>query len=269
MNDVELENTKITLLESCDKKIINRISSGVWKNCFPGKYKEIEYSKNIVCTFEIIIDIIEKKIGEKLKINDLKNVLYGEYNQYIKNYHKQIVDILMIEGKKTLGDQVNSNTLSFSSFIYSDNYFLTVLDLWILVNKYKIPTFFISTINFLQTNYEKNIFLGYSNDIHNDTNDTNYENEQFCFILVPALKYESVPSYKLLMNDKNEIFMQLKEVKKTCDEAIQLAFDNKINLDTYLQNFVKIDKPKKNTAKKLRNKLTILEDEPIGEVEKS
>jgi hypothetical protein len=71
------------------------------------------------------------------------------------------------------------------------------------------------------------------------------------------------------MNDKSEIFMQLKEVKKTCDEAIQLAFDNKINLDTYLQNFVKIDKPKKNTAKKLRNKLTILEDEPIGEVEKS
>ena len=268
MNDIVLENTKITLLESCDKKIINRISSGVWKNCFPGKYKEIEYSKNIVCTFEIIIDIIEKKNGEKLKINDLKNILYGEYNKYIKNYHKQIVDVLIIEGKKTLGDQVISNTLSFSSFIYSDNYFLTVFDLWILVNKYKIPTFFISTINFLQTNYEKNIFLGYSNDNDNN-NDTTDENEQFCFILVPALKYESVPSYKLLMNDKNEIFMQLKEVKKTCDEAIQLAFDNKINIDTYLQNFVKIDKPKKNTAKKIRKTFTILEDDLIEEVEKS
>jgi hypothetical protein len=56
-------------------------------------------------------------------------------------------------GKKTLGDQVLADALSFSSFIYTDNYFLTTLDIWLLVNKYKIPTIFISQKFLLQTKY--------------------------------------------------------------------------------------------------------------------
>jgi hypothetical protein len=241
--------------------------SRIWKICFPEKYKEIEYAKNINCTFEIIIDIIQKKTGEKIQINTLKNVLYQEYMMYLKNYPQQIITILIAEGKKNLGDQVNSNKLSFSSFIYSDNYFLTVLDYWLLVNKYKIPTIFISTKNFLQTNYEKNIFLGYSyhdadnadNADNRDKNNMN-DSERFCFILVPELKSESVPSYKVIVNDKNEIFLSMKELKKGCDEKFTYAFDNKMNIDDYLKQFVKISKPKKIKGIPLNKKLNIEED---------
>ena len=66
-------------------------------------------------------------------------LINNEYKQYLDSYHDKIVDILSIEGKKTLGDQVHAQTLSFASFIYTDNYFLTTLDLWLLVLKYKIP----------------------------------------------------------------------------------------------------------------------------------
>jgi hypothetical protein len=232
---VDLENTKKKLLElSCNKKINDKISSGVWKKCFPEKFKEIEYDKNIICTFETIIDIIEKKTGEKIEINRLKNILYEEYSHYIKSYPQQIVNILIAEGKKNLGDQVNSNMLSFSSFIYSDNYFLTLLDFWLLVNKYKIPTFFISTKNLLQTNYENNIFLGYGN-----------ENDKFCFIVVPALGPEKVPSYKVISTDKNDVFISLQEIKQNCEDEIKIAFDNEITIENYMKQFVKINKQKK------------------------
>ena len=265
VSDVELEKNKSKLLDICNKQINNTIMSRIWKRCFPEKYKEIEYAKNINCTFEIIIDIIQKKTGEKIQINTLKNVLYEEYMTYLKNYPQQIITILIAEGKKNLGDQVNSNKLSFSSFIYSDNYFLTVLDYWLLVNKYKIPTFFISTKNLLQTNYEKKIFLGYSyysennRDNDNKMKDEN-DNEYFCFILVPELKVESVPSYKLIINEKDEIFVSMKEIKKLCDEEISYAFDNRMNIGDHLKQFVKISKPKKIKGIPLNKKINIQED---------
>jgi len=248
---IDLENNKKMVLESsCNKETTDKISSGVWKKCFPEKFKEIEYDKNIICTFEIVIDIIEKKTGEKIEINRLKNILYEEYTHYIKSYPQQIVNILIAEGKKNLGDQVNSNMLSFSSFIYSDNYFLTTLDFWLLVNKYKMPAFFISTKNLLQTNYEKNIFLGYGN-----------ENDKFCFIVVPALGPEKVPSYKVITSDKNDIFISLQEIKQNCENEIKNAFDNEITIEDYLKQFVKVNKPKKANVKTLAKKIHIEDDD--------
>ena len=128
----------------CVKTPHDHITSSLWKKCFPDDYIEEEYSKYNFCTFNFIIDLIERKTGEKFSINEIKNQLYDEYKKYIPDNTDKILDILITEGKKTLGDQVHSGTLSFASFIYTDNYFLTTFDLWLLVNKYKIPTIFLS-----------------------------------------------------------------------------------------------------------------------------
>ena len=82
-----------------------------------------------------------------LELKTIKSFLGSDLDK------NKIVDILIIEGKKTLGDQVLIDTLSFSNFIYTDNYFLTTLDLWLLVNKYKIPSIFVSQKFILQTNH--------------------------------------------------------------------------------------------------------------------
>jgi hypothetical protein len=249
VKDIDIENKKHVSEGTCTKEINDKITSGIWKKCFPDKFKEIEYGKTFYCTFEIIADIIEKATNQKIEFNKLKNILYEEYKNYIKNYHKQILTILVSEGKKTLGEQVSSNILSFSSFIYSDNYFLTVLDIWLLVNKYKIPTMFISTKKMSYTKYEKNIFLGYGDS-----------NDKFCFIVVPALRPENIPAYKVVLSDKNEIFISLKEIKESCNNDIDFALTNKITPEEYLKNYVKIQKPKV-TAKSLNIKLQIEDDD--------
>ena len=211
----------------CDKIYKHHITSSIWKKCFPSNYTEIEYTKYNFCTFIFIIDLIERKTNKKYTINEIKNQLFYEYKQFIEKYKDKIVDILIIEGKKTLGDQVKSGTLSFSSFIYTDNYFLTTMDLWLLVNKFKIPTMFICQKFILQTKYDKHVFVGYGN-----------KSDKYAFIVLPGFRPENVPNYKIIKNDKDDVFISLDELNEDCLQNIENAIDNKFSIEDYLKDFV-------------------------------
>ena len=214
----------------CQKPLKKSITSSFWKNCFPKNFKEIVYGKFIYCTYMFIIDLIEKKTGKKLTVNQLKNDLYTEYNKYLQNYHDKIVDILIFEGKKTLGDQVKTETMTFSSFIYTDNYFLTPFDIWLLVKKHKVPSIFISQnpIKIL-TNNKSRIFVAYGE-----------ENEKFAFIVIPGLRSEEVPRYKLIETDNEEIFISLNKLKETdCEKEINTSLENKPSVEDFLEKIYK------------------------------
>ena len=133
----------------CKKTIKNKISISQWSNSFPKNFTEISYGKSIYCTFNIIMDIISRKTGSTISISEIKNVLYDEYKKYLQNYGEKILDILSLEGKKTLCDQVKTGSLTFTDFIYSEKYFITAFDLWLIVNKFEIPTIFISQTHIL------------------------------------------------------------------------------------------------------------------------
>ena len=211
----------------CDKIENNHIKSSIWRQYFPKSYSEIEYSKYNFCTFNFIIDLIERKTGKKYTVNEIKNKLFEEYKQYIEKYKDKIIDILIIEGKKTLGDQVKSGTLSFASFIYTDNYFLTTLDLWLLVNKFKIPTIFVCQKFILQTKYEKHDFVGYGD-----------KSDKFAFIVIPGFRPENVPNYKLIKSDKGDIFISLDKLNDDYDKRIEDSITNKMSIEEYLEDFV-------------------------------
>ena len=226
---------------SCELKVIESITSSVWKKCFPDNYSEIEYSKKVTdengneeiaktnyCTFAFIIDLIERKTGKKLQINQVKNELFEEYKKYVEKYIDKITNILIIEGKKTLGDQLHAGTLTFSSFIYTDNYFLTPFDLWLLVTKYEIPTIFISQKYILQTKYEKHEFTCYGDNA-----------DKFAFIVIPGLRPENIPKYKLIQSDKGEVFISLDKLNEECVERLTKSVDDKISIEDYLENFTK------------------------------
>jgi hypothetical protein len=215
----------------CYKVDKEHITSSVWKKCFPENFIETEYSKYNFCTFNFIIDIIERKTNEKFTISEIKNQLYDEYNKYLEKYKDKIIDILIIEGKKTLGDQVHGGTLSFDNFIYTDNYFLTTLDLWLLINKYKIPTIFICQKFILQTKYEKHLFVGYED-----------EDDKFVFVVLPGFRPENVPNFKVIKSNKGDIFISLKELNEECIGNIKESIKNKIDIEDYLKEFIKPSK---------------------------
>jgi hypothetical protein len=220
-----------------------KIGSGKWNKCFPDIFKEIQYgtkgNKSNYCTFMFIIDLIEKKIAEKFSVNDIKKILYEEYSKYLIKFGSQIIDILITEGKQTFGRQVKGDDLSFVDFITTDNYFLTTFDLLLLVQKFKIPTIFISTTKLLETNNKSHFFIGYGK-----------ENDDFAFVVVPGISAENIPAFKLIETNTNDVFISLDKLTD-CEhksEIIEvLASENIIIIDEFLREF----NPKKLGKKKL------------------
>jgi len=222
--------------------IKKKISSGKWNKCFPVNFKENQYgtkdNKSNYCTFMFVIELIERKIARKLSVNDIKKILHEEYNKYLLDFDNQIIDILILEGKKKLGDQVKSGILQFVDFITTDNYFLTTFDVWLLVQKFEIPTIFISTTKLLETNNKEHFFIGYGN-----------ENDDFAFIVVPGISSENIPSFKLVETDTNDVFISLNKLLD-CEYKVEIekAFKNKIEIDVFLREF----NPKNLEKKKLK-----------------
>jgi hypothetical protein len=114
--------------------------------------------------------------------------------------------VLIIEGKKTLGEQVKNGQISFSNFILADNYFLTAMDLWILVQKYKIPAIFLCQKTILQTNHKKHVFVGYKGN----------EGDNYALIMLPAFRAETIPKLKIIVSNDNTMFFKMDILKKDC-----------------------------------------------------
>jgi hypothetical protein len=226
--------------KTCQKNEKEHITSKFWKNGFPESFKEIIYNKSSYCTFVCLIDLIEKKTGEKLSVNTIKNVLFEEYKTYLDRFSNQIIDILILEGKKTLGDQVKAETLSFSSFIYTDSYFITPFDIWLLVQKYKIPTILISqtTIKVL-TEGKQRSFVAYGK-----------KGDDFAFINIPGLRPQNIPIYKVIESDKLDVFISFDDVKDgICLEQLNYSIDNITTIEEFLSNFKRPSFPVKNVNK--------------------
>ena len=255
--DNTVSKTKIGVSDAiCDApKTNDNITSGIWKKCFPSAFKEIEYSKSAICTFQIIIDLIEKYTGAKVSLSKIRNELFNEYKQYLDRYHDKIVDILIIEGKKLLGKEyhqkVKAGKIDFLSFISTENYFLTTMDLWLLVQKFKIPTIFISQNCILQTKYEKRSFLGYGDE----------QQDKYAFIILPGLRDESIPNFKLVQTDKGDgdVFISLGDIK--CIGKIREIVNDNLSVESYLDDFTKSSKTNYQEKKKCA-------DDTLGEIEK-
>lgn len=232
------------------KKDKPKISSSLWKTRFPGNYKEIQYDKIVSCTFDIIIDMAKDILNKTLTINQIKNDLLKEYERYFQSnppYNMdKIVDILILQGKKKMGDQVRSEKLSFQHFIYADTYFLTPFDIWVLVQKYKIPTIIVCQKFIMETDYKRHAFVAFGE-----------KSDAFIFILIPGLKPESIPAYKIILNKEEEMQISLSKLKQgDKDKVILDAFDEKISVEKFLDEFTK-----KTTTKYVKKKpLLIIED---------
>jgi hypothetical protein len=206
------------------------IKTSMWKSMFPSNYVEVEYGKTIYCTYAVMIDLIEKHTGEKYTMNDIKNQLHDEYKQYLLQYKQQLTSILILEGKKTLGDQVLSNTLSFSNMIYSDTYYLTTFDYWLLLTKHRIPTIFISQKPLAivkPLKKEDYHFVAFVDATRNS----------FTYIIVPSLRPENIPGFKVVKTPEGETPISLDVLHGEKSDSIHEAIRNPVSIQSYLETF--------------------------------
>jgi hypothetical protein len=145
------------------------------------------------------------------------------------------------------------------NFIYTDAYFLTPFDLWLLFQKYRIPCFFISSQYLFQTNYKKHIFLVYSEEDNKDIME-----ENFVFFMIPGLKPQSIPGYKYIENQEGEPFISMKSFRnqEKYIEILQESYREKIGIEDFLLEF------KKPATTKYSKKKPLIIEESDDEEEK-
>jgi len=241
--DVEVERKKCFPSES-------HISSKIWKDSFPSDFKEMYY-EDTNCGFYLLIDVVLEFTKKNLKINEIKAELLEEYNKYLAVYGDQIIDILILEGKKTQGLRVKQKTLSFQHFIYSEDYYITNLDIWMIMSKYKIPSIIISSKPFILTKKEKTALALYG-DLAS----------KFVFIFSPAMRAEIIPKYSLILSLPEHILFHSLDVIKSEDtlREVNESVENIPTVEKFLQSFTKKALPKK-AVKKQAVKLVLQPDE--------
>jgi hypothetical protein len=208
----------------------------------PAGFKELYYNddNDINCGFQMLSNIVYKYTGTKLNKNKIKALLDEEYSKYFGAYGSQIIDILMSEGKKIQGTRVKAKTLSFQDFIYLDDYFITNLDIWIIMQKYNIPSIIIASKPIIITNRLKNFLVLYGNP----------END-FVFIYSPALRQENIPKYSIIVKQDGKIehFLDVIKNAETRREIVD-SIANNFTLEKMFQTFTK------KTTIKAKPKLT-------------
>jgi hypothetical protein len=235
LNDIiQPEEEKIVTTKS------HIIKASNWKKCFIPGTVEIEYPSTNYGTFRFVIDIIERTRQIVLTDGQIRMELVTLYKLYIDKYKIQLANILIDQGKKASGEQVKSDTLKLKYFVLSESYYLTNFDIWLLLDKYKIPFIFITPLshNLPETGYQEKIFVGYSEE----------DTRQYVFIMCPANNPEVPGEYKVIECDTN-IMINLSELRD-CTTLIDTAITKTITIEHFLNVF----RPELTTQYKLKQK---------------
>jgi hypothetical protein len=203
----------------------HQITSLSLRKCFMSDSVEIEYPASNSATFQFIIDIIEKTKQISLSDGQIRDDLDELYLNYSSKYKTQLTNILISQGKKSMGDQINAGTLKFKYLIQSESYYLTNIDIWLLLDKYKIPSIFISPNNLLETGFNEKIFVCYAEE----------EIKDFVFIICSAIKQETPSIYKVVEHD-NSILIKFDDLKD-CTDEVGDALSNKIDIEHFINVF--------------------------------
>ena len=202
------------------------------------------YTGSHFCALYLIIDLIKEFNGQDLTMEDIKDALIDEYRLLTDNYKNKgkintIINILREEGQFD-ANQLQDESINFEQLILQEGFGAVNFDMWILLVKYEIPSIFISSKEIPETRFNKNEFVCYMDEKHED---------KFAFIVTPAMYRRSKlknPEYKLIIDEKQQVNISLKSLKYSdcfpqIEEAIHIAYP----INKYIEDIFEKD----NTTK--------------------
>ena len=78
-------------------------------------------------------------------VQELREMIYDAYSEYIGQHKEKIVYLLSKQGKRSLF----KSQLDFETIVKSEAYFMTTLDVWVFAQKYNVPIILFSSKNVL------------------------------------------------------------------------------------------------------------------------
>ena len=217
---------------------------------FPIGSKENVYIPSDGCYYKPLLTIIKDYNDSYKNItqNDLEKALVDEYRKIYDKYSKNILNILKAQHKKILSDLVTNKKLDFFTMIISENYYLTLLDYWLLAKHYNLPLIFMSDTSLMENN--KQIMVA-----HTDNKDAYYFLKTTSTFTFP----NKSPTYTLIFDKNNNIKIPVNELR---DDGIKEEIRNGFT-DTNLIDFIeKFTLKYAHTRKRLPNKTQRVATEP-------
>jgi hypothetical protein len=128
----------------CIHSIINIVGNptSLWRRSFPNTAKEVVFKNTAVCSFYVMMVIFKSYTGKSHTILQIKEKLWEGYSRLFDRdplHLARCVEILGLQGKKKLMDPVVRKQMSFDARLFSEEYYLSDLDIWVLASSFQLP----------------------------------------------------------------------------------------------------------------------------------
>ena len=178
-------------------------------------YNASKDKNNNICSFDLILDLIKTPNANanananaidtsSLTKENLKELLIDEYEKFIENknkYKTELLDVLKLEGKKLMVNQILTKQITFEEMIQSADYYATILDMWLLAERFNVPIVFISSTKLVE-NDELNLVTKIQQQALAATDEEEDEEDiRYFFIKVPAIgvtSIDKIPEYDVI-----------------------------------------------------------------------
>lgn len=196
----ELEFTTKLISLDCIKivKQIEENNDDIWNKYFKGS-REIFLKPYSTCTFNLLRMLIYFKFSSKLSINDVKEYILKTYNAFNK-YESKIISILKSQGKIKFMDLLQKKTVTMKDIIFSEDYYVTELDILAFIEGIKNKENDIYTFKLIL--YSDNNFKTMNSNINwisLENENSDILNNQYYFVKVPNVITNDKPmSYSII-----------------------------------------------------------------------
>jgi len=143
--DVNMTEYILDCIRETKARVIGNDKSGSWKPYFPITAKEIVFMNSVTCSFIPIIYILQQVLKSPISIQNIKTTIWNGYSKLMEVYRDKILTILRNQGKRELIDLVLTKKSTFEHVIFSDGYYITDLDIWVLCNSTQLPVILFSS----------------------------------------------------------------------------------------------------------------------------
>jgi hypothetical protein len=213
------------------------IANKYWQAIFPLQSKErVFLSTPINCSFNGILTLIQDSDNNEdianLSKSALKEILLREYLKLSKTYGSQLLKILRAQGKKILVGQIAKNQLTFEAMILSEDYYATILDVWILAAYYNLPLVFISDTSLMENN--SRFMLAHKPA---QAEAAGSEAASYYFLKVSAILAQTSPVYTLMLGPEGEMKISGESIRKAEMQTALRSAPEGNNLLTFIKNF--------------------------------
>ena len=210
------------------------VTGGIVKNLFSDSYFIKEYGdfkttlRSVNCGFDMLKTILSTE-GIQMDNIAIKELLVKSYSEIDVEDHPKILAIMATEGKEQWVQNILGNKITLETFIMSDNYYLTMIDLWIISDRLKIPVIFIG--NAVKKINKKLAFA------------IEPKKTAYYFIRLFSPKQNTIPRYQLVETAETILKIpysatSLPNVYIEIERLIKLKRGKDVTIDHYITTFI-------------------------------